>query len=177
MTLQLAMLDAIKYVRRELPLGARNMDAAHPRAENALEYSRVKMLAIDDGTVKTRIDVARRYGAGNCQEMSYMTYDFLRMTRPNDNICLVTVEYHMTVAALLVGEVVDVRFNLANVADTVMFCDPWMGDWAKRRIADEDDDFVAGDASGVYTHARFCELVVLEGESLTEARVVKTTRV
>jgi hypothetical protein len=109
MSLEQAFIDACKYVRRELPFGARNIVNRHPRAKQSVEHSRA-YLQNNANTFAERVNVAKRFGAGNCQEMAYLAYDYLRTTRPNDGVRLLIVNQHMTVCAPLNREVSDVGF-------------------------------------------------------------------
>jgi hypothetical protein len=177
MSLEQAAADACQYVRRELPLGARNITNPNRRAEETLEYARDYADKIGAETLEKRIDVAKRFGAGNCLEIAYLAYEYLRKTRPTDGICLVTVDLHMTVGLGLFPFVVDARFDIHDVADTVVFCDEWLAQWAKSEQKDGKDWVQAGDLTGVYHRARYCELLTLEGEDVTNAKVVRKRRV
>ena len=168
-----AARDAIKYVRRELPFGARNIEHAHERAQTAIENSRDYMEMHGDGTIQKAIAIAKRFGAGNCNEMAYLTFDYLSKTRPADSVCLVTVEYHMTVCVGLPNQQLNSEFDLSDIPNTAVFCDEWLAGWCKSEQADGEDWVEDDDLSGVYTKARFINLISEEGEDVRQSMVVR----
>lgn len=168
-----AARDAVKYVRRELPFGARNISNPHNRARETVEFSRDYMRKYDEGTVQKRINIFKRFGAGNCMEMAYFAYDYLRKTRPADGVCLVEVDLHLTVCLGVFDVELNEPLDLSDLPHNVIFCDEWLAQWAKGEREDGENWVQDGDLTGVYSRDRFCALIQLEGENIRNSSVVR----
>jgi hypothetical protein len=182
MSLEQALIDACKYVRRELPFGAQNIRGSiYPRANKTVRASRNFAASLEAGAGERlsfagSVDVYKRFGAGNCEEHASLAYDYLRTTRPSDGVCLVTTADHMFVCTSLFNMVEGVEFNLRGVSDNVRFCDVWLGQWALGQQKLRNSSIRDTDLGGVYERVRFCQLVSLTGENPERATVVKIGR-
>lgn len=173
-----AARDAVAYIRRELPFGAQNLRHPHSaRAEQTVEFSRDYMLKYDEGTVQKRIAIFKRFGAGNCMEMAYFAFDYLRKTRPADGVCLVQVGYHLTVCLGLFTVALNEAFNLRDAPHNVIFCDEWLAQWLRSERADGATGIQDADLTGVYGKTRFCDLIEEVGEDVRGSMVVRKRNV